>query len=100
TFERLGPRVPAIVVSPLIPRNLIEHRIFDHTAIPATLRSVFGIRSVGGRNGITGGVDHLITASRRTDAPMTLPDAVATAKLSVPGRRQTAVRRPAALLSD
>jgi phospholipase C len=100
TFGQLGPRVPAVVVSPLIPRNLIEHRTFDHTAIPATLSRVFGLPSLGTRDGISGGVDHLATLVARTDAPMQLPD-VATAGLapSAPSSG-TAPRRPAALVSD
>ncbi|MEH2560177.1 hypothetical protein V1286_007706 [Bradyrhizobium algeriense] len=75
TFDQLGPRVPAVVVSPLIPRNLIDHRVYDHTAIPATLRRVFALPSLGGRDGITGGVDHLAGSVARTDAPMRLPNA-------------------------
>src|SRR5947209_5769984 len=39
TFEQYGVRVPAVVISPLIPKNLIDHRIYDHTSILATLES-------------------------------------------------------------
>jgi phospholipase C len=97
TFEQLGPRVPAVVVSPLIPRNLIDHRVHDHTAIPATLRRVFGLPSLGGRDGITGGVDHLAGPVARTDAPMRLPNAAIAALASAP---RTAPPRPAALISE
>jgi phospholipase C len=40
TFQQYGPRVPALVVSPLIPRNLIDHRVYDHAS--ATTLSTFG----------------------------------------------------------
>ena len=43
TFDLYGPRVPAIVVSPLIPRNQVDHRLYDHASIPATLESLFDI---------------------------------------------------------
>ena len=77
-FDQLGPRVPAIVVSPLIPRNLIDHRVYDHSAIPATLRRVFKIPALGNRDGISGGVDHLAGVVARTDAPLKLPDVAIT----------------------
>lgn len=42
-FELYGVRVPAVIVSPLIPRNVIDHRLYDHTSIPASLEAVFGL---------------------------------------------------------
>ncbi|MFL5301309.1 MAG: alkaline phosphatase family protein [Anaeromyxobacteraceae bacterium] len=75
-FTQLGPRVPAIVVSPLIPRNLIEHRPLEHSAIPATVGRVFGLKALTGRDGMGNGVNHLATLSTpRADAPLTLPSA-------------------------
>ncbi len=40
-FDRLGVRVPAILVSPWIPRNTVVDRVFDHASIPATLTKFF-----------------------------------------------------------
>lgn len=42
-FDRLGVRVPAVLVSPFIPRRTIIHdtRVFDHTSIIATARKLF-----------------------------------------------------------
>jgi len=40
-FELLGPRVPAVLVSPLIPRNTVRHETYDHSSVPATLRAMF-----------------------------------------------------------
>ena len=102
-FDQLGPRVPAVIVSPLIRGNLIEHRTFDHTAIIATLCRVFKLPSLGARDGINGGVDHLVGLAFRSETPPTLPD-VATAGVaafaSTRPSTKTAARRPAALLSD
>jgi phospholipase C len=36
-FDRLGVRVPAVLVSPWIPRNTIVNRLFEHASIPATV---------------------------------------------------------------
>ena len=40
-FRRLGPRVPAVVVSPYISRGTIDDTVRDHACVPATLRAVF-----------------------------------------------------------
>jgi len=40
-FRLLGPRVPAVVVSPWIKRHTIDNRVHDHSSIPETLRQRF-----------------------------------------------------------
>jgi phospholipase C len=40
-FTMLGPRVPAVVVSPLIPAGTLDQRVHDHASVPATLRGLF-----------------------------------------------------------
>lgn len=41
-FERLGVRVPAVLVSPFIPqRTIIHDKVFDHSSIIATARKLF-----------------------------------------------------------
>jgi phospholipase C len=40
-FTTLGPRVPAVIVSPLIDAGTVDHREHDHASVPATLRSLF-----------------------------------------------------------
>jgi phospholipase C len=40
-FDRLGVRVPAILVSPWIPRGTVVDRVFDHASIPATVTKFF-----------------------------------------------------------
>ncbi|KAJ8325445.1 hypothetical protein O5D80_006382 [Batrachochytrium dendrobatidis] len=47
-FDRLGPRVPALVISPLVPKGSVIHnrnpnRHFEHSSIPATLKHVFNL---------------------------------------------------------
>jgi phospholipase C len=40
-FTMLGPRVPAVVVSPYIAAGTVDHTVRDHASVPATLRAVF-----------------------------------------------------------
>lgn len=40
-FKLLGPRVPTVVVSPLIERGRVCGRLYDHSSIVATLRTLF-----------------------------------------------------------
>jgi phospholipase C len=41
-FDRLGVRVPAVLVSPWIPKGtVVENRIFEHASIPATVTKQF-----------------------------------------------------------
>ena len=44
-FDRLGVRVPAILVSPWVPRNTIvpSTRVFEHASIPATVTDHFAV---------------------------------------------------------
>jgi phospholipase C len=42
-FDRLGVRVPAILVSPLVGQGKIDHAVYDHTSIPATVKKLFGL---------------------------------------------------------
>lgn len=40
-FDRLGVRVPGILISPWIPKNTVVDRVFDHASIPGTLTRFF-----------------------------------------------------------
>jgi phospholipase C len=42
-FDRLGVRVPAILISPWIPKGTVVDRVFDHASIPATVSKFFSI---------------------------------------------------------
>jgi phospholipase C len=46
TFDQLGPRVPTIVVSPRMPRNLIDHRRYEHSTIVSTVIRLFGLKEL------------------------------------------------------
>lgn len=73
TFEQLGPRVPAVVISPLTPRNLIDHRLYDHTSIPATLEAIFGLAPMTCRDATANNLTPLLSLTvPRGDAPTAL----------------------------
>jgi len=40
-FRMLGPRVPAVLVSPLIEPGTLASDVYDHASVPATLRALF-----------------------------------------------------------
>ena len=43
-FDRLGVRVPSVIVSPWIPhRTIVTGLAFEHASIPATIKKVFGL---------------------------------------------------------
>ncbi|AGC48136.1 hypothetical protein MYSTI_06863 [Myxococcus stipitatus DSM 14675] len=74
TFQQYGVRVPAVVISPWVPRNVIDHRLYDHASVPATLKAAFGLTPMSLRDGTA---SHLLPlaslSSPRTDCPETLP---------------------------
>jgi phospholipase C len=74
TFEQYGPRVPAIVISPMVPKNVIDHRLYDHASIPATIEAFFGVKPLTQRDAKAGRLDLLLSLNTpRTDTPATLP---------------------------
>jgi phospholipase C len=70
----VGVRVPTVIVSPLIPKGLIDPTIYDHTSVLATMESIFGLQPLTERDTHAQTLDHLFSlATPRTDAPTTLP---------------------------
>jgi phospholipase C len=75
TFDQLGPRVPAVIVSPRIPRNLIDHRTYEHSTVVSTVVRLFDLKELTARSSLTSDLKPLATLDvPRADAPMTLPD--------------------------
>ena len=77
-FTQLGVRVPAIIVSPLIPRGTIDHTVYDHTSALATIEEIFGVLPLTERDKHAHPLNHLFSLTTpRTDAPLTLPEPAA-----------------------
>lgn len=49
-FDRLGVRVPFIVVSPYARRHFVSHRVFDHTSITRFIEARFGLPALTKRD--------------------------------------------------
>jgi phospholipase C len=74
-FKQLGVRVPAVIVSPLIPRGTIDHTVYDHTSVLATVEHIFGVPPLTERDKQAHTLNHLYSlATPRTDTPLTLPE--------------------------
>jgi phospholipase C len=77
-FNQYGVRVPAIVVSPLIPKATVDHTLYDHSSIPATVERLFGspskpIGPLTQRDANANDVIHLLALQTpRTDCPVQL----------------------------
>lgn len=75
TFDQLGVRVPALVISPYVRRGVIDHTTYDHTSILATAERLFGMGALTRRDGNAADLLHLISLDApRGDAPTTLPE--------------------------
>jgi phospholipase C len=75
-FTQLGVRVPAIVCSPWIPRNTIDHRLYEHASVPATVEDLWHLPNMTDRDDHARALGALLTLSTpRMDAPTSLPPA-------------------------
>ncbi|CAM8920525.1 unnamed protein product [Rhodiola kirilowii] len=87
-FDRLGVRVPTIMVSPWIKKGTVVSRAigpagnseYEHSSIPATIKKMFNLSSnfLTNRDAWAGTFEHIVNdlTSPRTDCPETLPDPV------------------------
>jgi phospholipase C len=74
-FDQLGVRVPALVISPLVARGVIDHTTYDHTSILATIERLFGMGALTQRDADAADVLHLLSLDGpRSDTPTALPD--------------------------
>jgi phospholipase C len=73
-FDRYGPRVPTLVISPWIRKGVIDKTEYDHTSVLATVERLFGMSNLTERDKAANDLRHLLSlATPRTDAPATLP---------------------------
>ncbi len=72
-FDQLGVRVPAIIVSPYIKKNTIDHTVYDHTSLLKTLEEWLDLPSFTERDKNANSFDHLFSLpASRMDAPLKL----------------------------
>lgn len=86
-FATYGIRVPAVVVSPWIPKGIVDHTVYDHASVPASVMTVFDFGGPGVTNRTHQANDVLNLCSEpvpRTDTPATLnPPAPPVARAAV-----------------
>lgn len=76
-FDRLGVRVPAIIVSPWVPRGHVDHTVYDHSSVLATLETMLDMPALTARDAAAATLwPQLSEAVPRTDCPTILPDPV------------------------
>jgi phospholipase C len=83
-FDQYGPRVPAVVISPLCPQNLIEHRQLEHSFIPATIEQLFGLGPLTNRDAGVVGLQTLATLSTPRNVTAQIPNSVAASQPTGP----------------
>jgi phospholipase C len=74
-FARLGVRVPAILVSPLVERGRVDSTLYEHASLPATIKNLFRLpKHLTARDAAAGTFEtNLSRRTPRTDTPLTLP---------------------------
>ncbi|MQL84101.1 hypothetical protein Taro_016628 [Colocasia esculenta] len=83
-FDRLGVRVPAILVSPWIEKGTVIHEPsgpyptsqYEHSSIPATVKKIFNLEKFLTRRDAWAGTFETVLTRKtpRTDCPLTLPE--------------------------
>ncbi|MCX6319532.1 MAG: phosphoesterase [Bacteroidetes bacterium] len=80
-FDNLGVRIPALLISPFIPKGTVDSTQYDHSSVIATLSKLFGTdqhslqlteRDKHANNVLA----NLSLSTARTDCPTNLPDPV------------------------
>ena len=80
-FKQYGVRVPAVIVSPLIPKGTVNSQVYDHSSVLATVEPLFGIKALTKRDETANNLLSLLSLSTpRTDTPTVLPDPAPTPK--------------------
>lgn len=86
-FASYGLRVPAVVVSPLVPKGTISNRTYDHTSILATAKALFDLPTFLTRRDAAASplVPLASLSAPRADTPATLPSPAAQALAALQG---------------
>lgn len=73
SFNRLGVRVPTLLVSPYVPKGLVYSKPLQHTSVLATVRKLFGISgALTRRDAAAASFEDLFLSTARSDTPASL----------------------------
>jgi len=75
-FSVYGVRVPAVIVSPRIARGTVDHGLYDHASVLATVERRFGLEPLTARDARAADLAHLPAGPLRPDGdcPRELPE--------------------------
>lgn len=70
-FDLLGPRVPAVLISPWIERGTVDQAVYDHTSIPATARKLLHVNAgpLTARDGIVNTFETVLSRTTPREMP-------------------------------
>jgi phospholipase C len=71
-FSTYGVRVPAVVVSPWIAAGTVDHTLYDHSSVPASLTRLFGKDPLTERDKHANDFLALVTGPLRSDCPQSV----------------------------
>jgi phospholipase C len=72
-FDRLGLRVPTLLVSPYVPKGVVYSKPLQHTSLLATVRKLFGITgALTRRDAAANTFEDVFLPAPRSDTPATL----------------------------
>lgn len=71
-FSSYGVRVPAVVVSPWIKAGTVDHTLYDHSSVPATLTRLFGKDPLTERDKHANDLLALVSGPLRSDCPQSI----------------------------
>ena len=89
-FAEFGVRVPAVIVSPQIAKGTVDHTLFDHASVLATVEQAFALAPLTDRDKAAKSVLPLLTqaapfdANRLPELPIAPPPPAPMAAASVP----------------
>jgi phospholipase C len=69
-FNQLGVRVPALIVSPRLVQPGVDHTVYDHSSVLATLERLFGLPPLTSRDAVAHDFIHLIGMGSGESAPL------------------------------
>jgi phospholipase C len=91
-FDLYGVRVPAIIISPWIAAGTVDHTVYDHSSILATLEKLFGLGALTERDSSADNLLDLISSTLRTDCPKTLNSPATLLRKPILARTEQLVR--------
>ena len=75
-WDQYGLRVPALVISPLVPAGAVDDRLYDHTSIIATVAKRFSLGRLTNRDANALTFDDLFSLPEVRQTRRNLPDVI------------------------